>query len=321
MRAPILLWGLSGDSPLDAVLGALDNLEANVFFLDQRRILESQVSLHVDREVRGRLQVGGRAVDLASVAGVYLRPYDTRKLPALREAQPGQPAWEHALGFDDTMLSWLEISQSLVVNRPSAMAPNNAKPLQLSSIRAAGFSVPETLVTNDAAAALEFRERHRAVVYKSISGMRSIVHRFDDSRLERLADLSACPTQFQQFVPGLEHRVHVVGDEVFACTIHSEADDYRYAATDGGVEMHPCALPDEIAERCVRMVAGMQLHLAGIDMRRTPAGEWFCFEVNPSPAFTYYEEATGQPIADAVAGLLSGAHRPSHLTRETAGVS
>lgn len=321
MRTPILLWGLSGDSPLDAVFGALENLEADLFFVDQRRILESQISLHIDREVRGCLQVGARAVDLTSVAGVYLRPYDTRKLPALRDAQPGQQAWQHALGFDDAILSWLEISEALVVNRPSAMAPNNAKPLQLNAIRAAGFSVPETLVTTDAAAALEFRERHRAVVYKSISGMRSIVHRFDDSRLERLADLAACPTQFQQFVPGLEHRVHVVGDEIFACTIRSEADDYRYSTADAGVDIRPCALPAEIAERCVRMVAGMQLHLAGIDMRRTPSGEWFCFEVNPSPAFTYYEEATGQPIADAVAGLLSGAHHPSPLMRETAGLS
>ena len=313
MRTPtILLWGLCGDSPLDAVLGALDNLQADVFFIDQRRILESQVFIQVDREVRGILQVGRRSVDLASVAGVYLRPYDTRKLPALRDIEPDQPPWEHAVGFDDAVLAWLEISDAEVVNRPSAMAPNNAKPLQLRAIRAAGFSVPETLVTNDATAALEFRERQGCVVYKSISGMRSIVHRFDESRLDRLADLAACPTQFQQFVPGLEHRVHVVGGEVFACTIHSEADDYRYAATEGGVEMHACELPYEVAERCVRMVAGMGLRLAGIDMRRTPAGEWFCFEVNPSPAFTYYEEATGQPIADAVGRLL--------LTAATAGV-
>jgi glutathione synthase/RimK-type ligase-like ATP-grasp enzyme len=52
------------------------------------------------------------------------------------------------------------------------------------------------------------------------------------------------------------------------------------------------------------MAAAMGLALAGIDLRRTDKGEWFCFEVNPSPAFTYYEEATGQPITDAVARLL-----------------
>ena len=51
----------------------------------------------------------------------------------------------------------------------------------------------------------------------------------------------------------------------------------------------------------------MNLPLAGIDLRRTPQGEWYCFEVNPSPAFTYYEQITGQPISQAVALLLANA--------------
>ncbi|MFJ7248824.1 hypothetical protein ACIQWA_29930 [Kitasatospora sp. NPDC098652] len=34
-------------------------------------------------------------------------------------------------------------------------------------------------------------------------------------------------------------------------------------------------------------------------------GEVYCFEVNPCPAFTYYESHTGQPIARAVARALA----------------
>jgi D-alanine-D-alanine ligase-like ATP-grasp enzyme len=49
----------------------------------------------------------------------------------------------------------------------------------------------------------------------------------------------------------------------------------------------------------------MRLHVAGIDLRRTPDGEWYCFEVNPSPAFLYYETATGLPIAAAIARILA----------------
>jgi glutathione synthase/RimK-type ligase-like ATP-grasp enzyme len=49
----------------------------------------------------------------------------------------------------------------------------------------------------------------------------------------------------------------------------------------------------------------MRLPVAGIDLRRTPEGEWYCFEVNPSPAFTYYESRTGQPIGRAIAKLLA----------------
>jgi glutathione synthase/RimK-type ligase-like ATP-grasp enzyme len=55
------------------------------------------------------------------------------------------------------------------------------------------------------------------------------------------------------------------------------------------------------------MARDMQLLFAGIDLRRTPAGDWYCFEVNPSPGFTFYESATGQPIAAAVARFLAAA--------------
>jgi D-alanine-D-alanine ligase-like ATP-grasp enzyme len=51
------------------------------------------------------------------------------------------------------------------------------------------------------------------------------------------------------------------------------------------------------------------LLVAGIDLRRTPAGEWYCFEVNPSPAFTFYQDASRPPIAEAIARLLASADR------------
>jgi glutathione synthase/RimK-type ligase-like ATP-grasp enzyme len=54
------------------------------------------------------------------------------------------------------------------------------------------------------------------------------------------------------------------------------------------------------------MVRGMRLTVAGVDLRWAPGGAWYCFEVNPSPAFSYFAQATGQPIARAIARLLAG---------------
>jgi hypothetical protein len=31
-----------------------------------------------------------------------------------------------------------------------------------------------------------------------------------------------------------------------------------------------------------------------------------CFEVNPSPAYSYYQELTGAPISDALVRYLAG---------------
>ena len=50
--------------------------------------------------------------------------------------------------------------------------------------------------------------------------------------------------------------------------------------------------------------------MQAVHARRTPADEWYCFEVNPSPGFTYFQAATQQPIAEAIADLLiAGAMR------------
>ena len=91
----------------------------------------------------------------------------------------------------------------------------------------------DTLVTTDPEAALAFQAQHGSVIYKSTSGVRSIVSRFTAEHAERLADLRWCPTQFQQYIPGRDHRVHTVGDDIFACEIVSAADDYRYGARQG----------------------------------------------------------------------------------------
>jgi len=37
-----------------------------------------------------------------------------------------------------------------------------------------------------------------------------------------------------------------------------------------------------------------------------PDGEWYCFEINPSPGFIYYERHSGLPISAALADLLHG---------------
>src|SRR5947209_13713875 len=190
------------------------------------------------------------------------------------------------------------------------MASNGSKPYQASLIQEFGFAVPATLLTTDPAAVLEFWEQHGTVVYKSISGVRSIVAQLSSSRLTDLEKVRWCPTQFQQHIRGRDYRVHVVGDDVFPCEVLSAADDYRYDPDTVG--RRACVLPADIAERCRTMAAALGLVVAGIDLRRAPEDEWYCFEVNPSPAFTYSEEATGQPMAVAIAALLMKGHSASH---------
>ena len=126
--------------------------------------------------------------------------------------------------------------------------------------------------------------------------------------VERLGMLRTCPVQFQAWVPGTDVRVHVVGAEVFATAITTTATDYRYATVqvDEPAHLEPFDLDGSVAARCVALAADLGLEFAGVDLKITPDGEVFCFEVNPSPAYTYFSGQTKQPIAEALARHLVG---------------
>jgi glutathione synthase/RimK-type ligase-like ATP-grasp enzyme len=99
----------------------------------------------------------------------------------------------------------------------------------------------------------------------------------------------------------------VVGTAAFATAILSEATDYRYATRQVGTaaDLEAIQLPEDLEQRCIELAGTLELPLAGIDLKITPEGRVYCFEVNPSPAFSYYEANTGQPIAQAIATYLA----------------
>jgi glutathione synthase/RimK-type ligase-like ATP-grasp enzyme len=298
----ILLWGIPEDAPMAAMQDALRRANSDFIFLNQHAVLQTTVELIVGSSVEGQLRIGDQDFDLAQIKSAYLRPYEPAAFPQIARGGPHSRIWRHAHAVYQALHSWSEITDALVVNRPGAAAVNNSKPYQAALIESLGFRTPKTLITTDPALALDFWRQHEVVIYKSISAVRSIVSRLSDRHRSRLADIANCPTQFQHYVAGIEFRVHVVGDEIFSCAIVSAADDYRYS--DGSVQMQACELPPEVAETCRRLAQSMNLHVAGIDLRCTPQGDWYCFEVNPSPGFTFFEDQTGLAIANSIARFL-----------------
>lgn len=291
----ILVWGSPADPPVAAVLDALDDLSADVELLDDATVPALAYDLVVGPRPSGWLELGDRQVDLDEITAVYLRPGE--------QPRSGTPT-------SAALLAVLGSLPATVVNRPAAGRSNLAKPFQLAALAAAGLAIPDTLVTTDPGAARDFLARHRRIVYKSISGVRSVVASInarDPAGVERLDRLGHGPVQLQQWIDGTDVRVHVVGDRWFATSITAEATDYRYAS-DGTAppELAPCDLPDDLGRRLVDVSHGMGLLVSGVDLRRTADESWCCFEINPSPGFTYYEGHTGQPIAGAIAALLTG---------------
>ncbi len=302
----ILLWGILEDGPLACVHEVLERRRTPFVLLDQYQLLDTQIESRYNGSIHGYLRVNEQRVELSQVTAVYVRCWDWRRLPALQEAGEQSAAWMHAVALEQALLTWLEVTPTLVVNRLSAMASNGSKPYQASLINALGFKVPETLVTTSPDAVIDFYRQYGTLIYKSVSGVRSIIAKLTRDKFDRLEAIRWCPTQFQEYIPGTDYRVHVIGDETFCVQILSQADDYRYASRQGfDVEMRPVELPDELLARCARLTKGLGLVVSGVDLRRTPDGEWYCFEVNPSPGFSYYEKRTGLPMAEAMARVLT----------------
>ncbi len=297
----ILLMGALSDDAMAYVVQRLMEARARFALLDPRRHgrgfeLEWEMS---GTAIAGQLRHDGRVTPLEAVRSVYVHNLGYARPGAGRASLPsGEPYW--------LLHHFLETTPALVCNRPSAGATNYSKTWQQQVIAAHGFRVPRTLVTNVRDEARHFYEQcRRRVIYKSLSARRSIVKRLRAADLKRLKRVRACPTQFQEWVPGVDIRVHVIGRRLFPTEIITEATDYRYSGQDGLPRaMRGAELPAEVGERCLALADSLGLVIAGVDLRRHLDGEYYCFEVNPTPGFMFYQQYTGQRIGDALVDTL-----------------
>ena len=241
------------------------------------------------------LRIGNRTVHLSKITSVYLRSMGSRAASTPRERMIVTSLWEFA-----------ESLPVLVVNRREASHTNMSKPYQQQLIARLGFKVPKTLVTMVPEEARTFYDECQGrVIYKSISAERSIVKPLTPEDFPRLEQIRYCPVQFQEMIPGTDLRVHTVGDRLFATEVLSDGSDYRYVEREHKQRtMRAIELERDLQDRCLKLTDGLGLSLGGIDLRRTPGGDYYCFEVNTSPGFTFFENHTGQRIGDAVADLL-----------------
>jgi hypothetical protein len=206
----ILIWGLPDDGPVVAVREQLNQVRRaqEFFLLDQSRYSGARGDLQVHEDyVVGWLEHANQRISFDELTGIYMRPY-----PLPEQAGGRSVPVDLAFAVDRLVLSLAEMARpwTAVVNKPSAMASNDSKPAQSILIAGCGFRTPETIVTNEREVAQAFLEKHGIVVYKSISGIRSIVSTFTRAQSERLERVATCPTQFQEFILGQDYRVHVV---------------------------------------------------------------------------------------------------------------
>ena len=182
----ILLCGIPSEGPIAKVNAALLQLGAQSVIFSQRQFADASLEWSfINRRPQGYLHLFNCSYALEDFRGIYTRFMSETELPEMKGADDATKA--HGRQLHDTFYQWLEVANVRVVNRHSAMFSNSSKPYQAQIIRRHGLKIPPTLVTNDIEKAMAFRRRHKRLIYKSISGVRSIVKELHVEDEERLA--------------------------------------------------------------------------------------------------------------------------------------
>jgi|WetSurMetagenome_2_1015567.scaffolds.fasta_scaffold167946_2 hypothetical protein len=300
---PVLVCGLPDEDPVALLIASLERAGADYRVIDEERMAED-VALRWqvdDRGVSGHIRIQSEVFAIDEITGIYHRFVDPENLPACCSTAKNLAKSRSVL---HSLMDLFDILPARVVNRRRPMMSNNSKPYQALLIKKAGFSIPATLVTGSVDSLAAFAAASGPLIYKSASSVRSVVARLDDRSMEKIPLVPNLPTQFQHKIEGFNLRVHVVGRRLFATRILTPATDYRYAANEGmEAEFRPYEMTEGLRKRCLLLSKICRLPFCGIDLI-IGKGRTTCLEVNPSPGYSYYQEKTGQPIADALADYL-----------------
>jgi len=217
-------------------------------------------------------------------------------------------------------MQWAAFIRGLMVfdqarwfNHPGATYFAEQKPLQLSVAKEVGFSVPQTLITNDAAKAEAFSSERLAVkgvdtiiAYESGEEVFAFTNILPKAHLTTEC-LRPFPVIVQEaMLPKVDIRVTVVGDAVFAASITRDGceieGDWRSDKTGLCYSRH--SLPSTVERLCLKLMDRLGLRFGAIDLVQR-SSDYFFLEINPTGEWAWLVDATGMKIDEAIARALT----------------
>lgn len=273
----------------------------------------------------------GRVIDIEAVKSVWWRrPGEFGLSPELSEQ-------ERAFAKDEInhVLRGLWATLDCYwMSYPESIRQASWKNGQLLRAAQLGLDVPRTLITTSPEDARAFYEEcNGQMIFKVMSdpflaASKAAQDSVDqppelyetqttlvtESELALLESARLVPCLFQEYVPKQhELRVTVIGDDIFAAEIHSQADERTridWRNYDAEIQYQQATLPVEIAERCLTLVRSYNLNFSALDLVLTPDGRYVFIESNPNGQFIFVEERVPElRMTEAlVACLVRGAN-------------
>lgn len=273
--------------------------------------LEVRYAADSGQNVLVRLRDGTR-LDLRAVQGIWWRR------PQPLQLDTGVSVESHrrfAMNECHEAISGLwQCLDARWINRPWNDDLAHRKAYQLRVAQKVGLAIPNTLITNDPAAAREFIEERdgQPTIYKAFSATQE---EWRETRLVRAEELNLldsvrfAPVIFQEYVTAsYDLRVTVVGDDIFPAAIYSQETAYKIDCRMdiARARIEAVSMPEEIIAGLHHLMSELGLVYGAVDMRLTPEGRYVFLEINPAGQWLFVENRTKQPIAACLAGLLAG---------------
>lgn len=308
----LLILTNSQDATADYLIPKLIESSIDLIRLDTDTLIKNTAFSYSPQQPS--LNVSGRGISPNQVSNIwYRRPehLKDKRFDGTPEGKFTLNEWTEAVeGF----LS--HVPKKRWMNHPSANAAASHKLEQLSTACSLGFSIPDTLLTQDAASARSFYERlHRCVIVKPMSngyveresGTDSLIYtnRVADDDLQEFDDLSNCPTLFQQLIAkASDVRITVVDSMIHAVELHAADEDGRQRCdirrnNMADVEYSDITLPESITRLIRSLVKHYDLRFAAIDMVVDLAGQWHFLEVNPNGQWAWLDIEGASRIAES----------------------
>ncbi len=307
----ILIISASDDEHIALVTKHLDAEEIVCLFTDEI-INYTYFTLSPDQLV---VKLGGKDVPLNLISSVWYRKPKpvSAKIDDINIDQFITREWQmflHSL--------YSSLHNAFWINPISANTAANAKLYQLQVARKIGFSIPDSIFTNDKKAALEFAKKHHVIALKVIDQV-IVTHQNVDrymytkklsfAELQSLAGFNISPVIIQEYIPkAYEIRATCVGNKIFSCRIDSQGDeDSRTDWRNGKISQMTHSqinLPSLIENQIKAMMKYFNLQFGAFDILVTPEKHHVFLELNPNGQWAWIELLTQMPIGLAIAQLL-----------------
>ena len=260
------------------------------------------------------IHVQGRLIRKSEVTAIWARRFALPEM--LAQVKPGYTDFvkrELATVMDAFLEGASEVFQ-INTSRGDRMAGNRI--LQSERAKKFGFSVPKSLVTQDAEAARAFLDRHVEAVCKALSFGRLssmpkaelVAYTSVASRDLPLDGLARCPTLFQEKVPKrFDWRITTVGDRAFSAravvdpkTPHVDWREEEDAAT----KFEAAEPPPKIVEWLIQLARDSGIVYGAHDLIQSVNGDFYFLETNPAGQWGWLELTLGLQIGRAIADEL-----------------